>query len=179
MAFRLDGNEFEKRIKRIQQKLPETLASIAESLQFQMQALVEEGYHQGSPSGPGGSGSKLYVRSGRLTRSWIPGQPGNVSSVETTADGRMKMELGTTVVYARIHEEGGFIKSRGKMERYFMARYMETNNEFFLALSLHVKKHGGVTIPARPTIRPAIERLTASAPDQIARELRDMLRSTE
>ena len=91
----------------------------------------------------------------------------------------MNMRIGTKVVYAKIHETGGFIKSKGKMANYFMARYMATKNEFYLAMSLHVKKHGGVKIPARPTIGPAIKRLQATAPDQIGKALRDLMTRTK
>lgn len=52
--------------------------------------------------------------------------------------------------YALIQEKGAFIKSRGKMHKYFWAKYFETKNEEFKIIALSVLKKGGVNIPARP-----------------------------
>jgi phage gpG-like protein len=92
---------------------------------------------------------QLRVRSGRLFRSLGPNDANNITTVQVS-DGKAALLYGTRLVYASIHETGGFIASKGKMDKWFWAQYKKTSNSFFKIMALSVRKRGGVTIPARP-----------------------------
>lgn len=55
--------------------------------------------------------------------------------------------------YAFVQEKGMFVKSKGKMHKYFWARYFETKKEEFKIIALSVFKKGGVNIKARPYVK--------------------------
>lgn len=166
----VDVSGFEKSIAQLKQEVTPFLEGLAEMLSYQYQAYAEENFNESAPSSPFGSGKKLNVRSGALTRSLVPGQPGNATKIQTSG-GFLKMSIGTSVVYAKIHEYGGFVKSKGRMHKFLMARYMATKNLVYLYTSLKVKRDGGINMPARPFMAPAAERLKSSAPDFIERQL--------
>lgn len=154
----VDTSGFEQRIKRVEQETRDGLQSFADEAMYLFQGFVEESFEEGSAAEGKFSGSKnLHVNSGALTRSYIPGQPGNVSAIKVEANGRLTFTVGTTLVYARIHEEGGFVRSKGKMEKFFWAMYMQTRREFYRIMALSVRKKGGVQMPARPFHAPAVK----------------------
>lgn len=173
----VDSSGLYRQIAALERTLPVYLEDLAEELQHVFHALVEENFQQGGGGGPFNSSSRLRVQSGDLTRSFIPGQPGNATKI-TTRDGVLRMSIGTSLPYAPIHEYGGFIKSRGKMEGFMMARYMETRDEAWLAMSLSVRAKGGVMIKPRPFMGPASRKFESYAPGFIERSLVQFLAKT-
>jgi hypothetical protein len=99
---------------------------------------------------------KLRVGTGRLFKSLAPNSPDNISTIQVS-DGKVALLYGTRVVYAAIHESGGFIANKGKMDKWFWAQYKQTKNEFFKIMALSVRKKGGVTVKARPYFNPGVE----------------------
>lgn len=173
----VDLSGFEDRIKRIEREIRDGLQSFADEAIFLFQGFVEESFNEGSLGEGEFSGSdKLHVNSGELTRSYIPGQTGNVSEIKVSANGRLEFRVGTTLVYARIHEEGAFIRSKGKMEKFFWARYMETRREFYRIMALSVRKKGGVQIPARPFHAPAVTAMQSAGRQILLKRLSRLLR---
>lgn len=166
----VDARQFEQAIQRLVKQIPSYLEGLAEELSYAFHAYVEENFHETAPSAPGGKGNKLHVRSGALTRSFIPGQPGN-ATVRRISNGVLKLVLGSTLAYAKIHEKGGFVRSKGKMEKRLMALYMKTRQKLYLYTALAVKKKGGITLPARPFVAPAAAELERVAPDFVSRSL--------
>ena len=103
--------------------------------------------------------SKLAINSGTLFRSFSKGQPGNVFRVSQNGD-NFEAEYGSDLPYARVQEFGGFIASKGRMHKYFWAKFAETKQPYFRNIALSVQKKGGVNIPARPYFNPAVQRLS-------------------
>ena len=101
--------------------------------------------------------TKVAINTGKLFRSFARGSEGNVYKV-TESGGIFELEYGSDLPYARIQETGGFIRSKGKMEGYFWARYRETGVAYFRNIALKVRRVGGVQIPARPYFAPAVQR---------------------
>lgn len=167
---------FDRQITALERALPSYLEDLGEELQHVFHAFVEESF-QLSGGGGQNTSDRLRVQTGALTRSFIPRQPGN-ATVLTTTGGVLRMSIGTSVAYARIHEEGGFVKSKGKMAGYMMARYIETRDEKWLYMSLSVKKKGGVMIRPRPYMAPASQELQRYAPDFVQRSLLHFLART-
>ena len=101
--------------------------------------------------------TKLAINTGKLFRSFARGSEGNVYRVQESS-GNFELEYGSDLPYARIQETGGFIKSKGKMEGYFWARYKETGVAYFRNIAIKVRRVGGGNIPARPYFAPALQR---------------------
>lgn len=166
------GKSVQDRILRLQRNLQKTLAEFADEVRFYFQAYVEESFEETSQAPYTLSGSdKLHVNSGALTRSYIPGQPGNINQISVIG-GRMQLRVGTSLIYAKIHEYGGFIKSKGKMAAWFWYEYYRTTEEFFRNMALHVEKYGGVTIPKRSYHRPAVRRIQTEGKKILVERLR-------
>jgi hypothetical protein len=105
--------------------------------------------------------TKLEINTGKLFRSFSRGSIGNIHKVSVNS-GLYQLEYGSNLPYARIQEYGGFIRSKGKMHKYFWAKFAETKQSYFKNLALHVEKKGGVTIPKRPYFEPALQRFKSS-----------------
>ena len=105
--------------------------------------------------------TRLEINTGNLFRSFARGGGGNIYKANVSGN-LYELEYGSSLPYARIHEYGGFIRSKGNMHKYFWARFAETNNTYFRNLALHVQKKGGVTIPKRPYFAPALQRFKTS-----------------
>lgn len=101
--------------------------------------------------------TKLAINTGKLFRSFARSSEGNVYRVQESS-GNFELEYGSDLPYARIQETGGFIKTKGKMEGYFWARYKETGVAYFRNIAIKVRRVGGVNIPARPYFAPALQR---------------------
>lgn len=99
---------------------------------------------------------KLDVRTGKLSKSFVPNDKNNIFKMKYQ-NGRLNLEYGSSLPYANIHEKGGFIKTKGKMEGYFWYKFASTNNPYWKYLALAVRKNGGVNIPARPYFEQGLE----------------------
>lgn len=97
---------------------------------------------------------RLAINSGALYRSFGQNGKGGIFTVDVTANAAT-VRYGTALQYARIHEEGGFIASKGKMHKYFWAMHTKTGSPYYKSLALAVIKNGGVRIPKRPFLAPA------------------------
>lgn len=172
--MQVDTRGARAKIARFEADIKDILSSVAQELEFQFQAYAEENFQESGGSGFNTS-SKLRVQSGGLTRSLIPGQPGNISDVRISADGRLNMRVGTKLVYAKVHEYGGFIKSKGRMEKKLMALYYQTHDKMYLYTSLSVKKKGGIKLKARPWFHPAVQRMIQSGKKRIANKITRMV----
>jgi len=104
------------------------------------------------------SGSRLKLKSGRLLQSFNPKSPDSLSGMTGSYKNKLKYNIGSGLIYAGIQESGGFIKSKGRMHKYFWAMYAKYNNPFHKIMALSVKKKGGVNIKARPYFNPAIDK---------------------
>ena len=93
--------------------------------------------------------SKLQLRTGRLFKSFAPNSDEGTNELNISEKG-FKLTIGSNLPYASIQEYGGFIKSKGRMHKYFWYKYAESRNIFFKILALSVIKRGGVNIPQRP-----------------------------
>ena len=110
--------------------------------------------------------AKIEINTGGLFRSFSRGGVGNIFKTSSTGN-FYQLEYGSNLPYARIHEYGGFIESKGKMHKYFWARYYETKRNYFKYLALHTTKtkdnpNPGVLIPKRPYFAPAVNKFKAS-----------------
>jgi phage gpG-like protein len=74
------------------------------------------------------------------------------------SNGVFSGQIGSNIVYANIHEYGGFIKSKSKFSMFggLMKKYKETGDEAYSIMALSALKHGGVNIPARPYFAPFV-----------------------
>jgi phage gpG-like protein len=100
--------------------------------------------------------SKLNVKSGKLLASFMPNNPDTLSSFNNS-NNNINVFFGSKTKYAAIHEDGGFIRSKGKMDKYFWAVYFQTGNSYYKNLALGVMKRGGVNIPKRPYFKPGLQ----------------------
>jgi len=105
--------------------------------------------------------TRLEINTGNLFRSFAKGGVGNIYKTKVSGD-LYELEYGSSLPYAAIHEYGGFIKSKGKMHKYFWARFAETKNTYFKNLALHVQKKGGVQIPKRPYFAPSVSKFKSN-----------------
>lgn len=77
----------------------------------------------------------------------------------------------SVITYARIQNEGGFIKHKGKMPYFFFWMYSQTGNEFWQIMGASALKKGGVTIPARPSFEPGIQDFFTRVWPELERDL--------
>ena len=91
---------------------------------------------------------RLRVKSGRLLKSFTPKKPGSISEIKT-AGYRLDVSIGSNLPYAAAQETGMFIKSKGRMQNYFWAKYIQSRNEFFRIMALSVIKRGGIKLKKR------------------------------
>jgi phage gpG-like protein len=127
----VDTTQFRERMARIESRVISEMNAFAEEALYLFHAYVEENFNQGRRPGPKSHSDKLYVDTGALTQSFIPGRPGSLAKVERTAEGN-RSRLGTTIRYAAIHEFGGEIPSRNiEMDArpYFRPAIAKLNSE--------------------------------------------------
>lgn len=101
-------------------------------------------------------GAPLSSVTGKLFQSFIKNNPNNIYRV-TGSDDNLELEYGTKLIYARIHEEGGFIKSKGKMQWFAFGKFKETKSPFWQRIGASIVKKGGVNIPKRAYFKPALK----------------------
>lgn len=100
--------------------------------------------------------AKLSSVSGKLFQSFIKGNTNNIFRVKGDKDS-LELEYGTKLIYARIHEEGGFIKSKGKMQWFAAAQYKETKSPFWAKITGAIIRDGGINMPKRAYFKPAVK----------------------
>ena len=111
--------------------------------------------------------SKLRSQSGKLADSFRMKQFMKVAANSDTKgvtsfsynNGVVTGKFGTSLPYASIQEYGGEVKSKGRMEKFMWAMFLETKNIFWKILALAVKKKGGINIKARPYFFKAIDQI--------------------
>ena len=125
---------------------------------FLMSALIGANMEKGNRStriAPSTS-NRVATQSGNLFQSFVPNKAGNLTKFTDTG-GVASVEYGSKLEYARVHELGAFIRTKGKMEGFFWARYRETKLPYYRNIALKIRHRGGVQIPARPFFAPAVE----------------------
>lgn len=145
------GDEIRRIVKDELQRLP-----------FILSGYIGEEMQEGSPStriAPSAS-NRLQTQTGNLFRSFVPRQLGNINKISATGES-LELEYGSNLVYAKIHEFGGRIRTKGKMEGFFWHKFRETKLKYYRNIALKIRHTGGVDIPARPYFRPAMERFKA------------------
>ena len=178
-------------IRALIEYIPKLMADVAHKLPIQFQSLVMSEMDIGEPSDAwknakpysgtgvfetGWSNSvKLRSQTGGYIKSYLPKHPKTLTRTEVGRYG-LKAQIGTEYFGKKnIHETGGFIKSKGKMHKYFWAKYIDSKDEFYKIMALSVMKNGGVTIKKRPSFAPAVKRFKSEVAnvwlDEIAFEL--------
>lgn len=161
MTNRID-EQLKAKIEALARQLPIILKETGQTVPVDVTNLINTNFNPGAktrnPLAATWSNSEKLNHYQTLARSFLPGEPGSLSEIRTTNTG-VDVTLGSGLPYAAVHEFGGFIKSKGKMQNYFWAMYYKskTENPFFRAMALSVAKKGGVTMPARPYFHKAIE----------------------
>lgn len=87
----------------------------------------------------------LGIRTGSLYRSFGRNHPNSLTKVKFNND-NVSAVVGSTLPYAKIQNDGGFIKSKGRMHKWFFYQYKKHKNDFFKIMALSVIKRGGVKI---------------------------------
>jgi phage gpG-like protein len=130
-------------------------ASMGEALK------VSDAYREGKsdiafPKVTQNNSNKIRIKSKSLLNSFFREDLINYSN--GIYSGVLKSDL----PYARIHETGGFIKSKTKFSMFggLMKKYFETGDEAYKYMALAVLKRGGLFIPARPYFLPFINEFT-------------------
>lgn len=168
--IKLDARDFYRVLNMVQHSTPEELRfAMIRSMQqigliavsqFMVAARVVN-YETGQTVGT--TGSKLNIRTERLSRSLVEGfsfaqgLSGEKESIrDVTWQGRTLLGLyGTKVPYAAIHEHGGEIPISKKARGYFWHRFKESGKRDTMWKALALKK-GVIKVPPRPYLHPAV-----------------------
>lgn len=115
-----------------------------------------------------------------------------LTKVDVNNDGGAKITIGSNLPYAKIQNEGGFIKatpyapkvvgknkdgtdkntrSRYRMEAFFWAKYAETENEFWKVNAFKVRREGGVHIKATHYFDDAVAHFKANFENKIVDDI--------
>jgi len=87
----------------------------------------------------------LGIRTGKLYQSFGRNSNDSLTRVKRT-EATVNAIVGSSLDYANIQNVGGFIKSKGKMHKWFWYQYKKHSNEFYKIMALSVIKRGGVKI---------------------------------
>lgn len=161
IAFDFGG--YNAHVNRFVQRVPSTLKGFIERIPYIAQAYIGSEMTDLGTEVVFNPGSQPGIRTGSVLRSLIQNQPYNIFKATVTPDGAT-LEYGTSHPGAHVNETGqpAIIKSKGKMERFFMAKYMQSKNRDYLIIALAIRKRGGirgVRRKARPSLKPGIERM--------------------
>ena len=80
----------------------------------------------------------------------LGGPSGSLAQSLKKSSGADWAELSSDTPYSRIHQTGGTIHSKGKMEWFFLWQFHQTGDEKWKRMFLSVRKWGFINIPARP-----------------------------
>jgi len=90
--------------------------------------------------------------------------------------GQVEGTYGSQVPYAAIHEYGGTIPKTAKSRRFFWAMWYNSKAPMWKALALTA---GPIKIPARPYLRPAVEKVEGEIVDYARQRLIELTRKLE
>ena len=166
-------SDYDDKVKALEQQLPGWLKSFGQEAGVALQGYIGAEMGQAATSGSWKSGAsgnafpskettwsnsrQLRVKSGRLLRSFKEGDPYSLTKIQASGN-KLDVTVGSGLPYASIHEDGGFIKSKGRMPRWFWAKFYESRNPFYRVMALSVMKRGGVNIRARAYFRTALNK---------------------
>lgn len=148
-------NDLQQKLAQVEREFPGYLKGALKRMPFLLQGYIgaemdyREQQRDAIPTAPSKS-AKLQTGRGALFQSFLPKGKGNF--FEEHDDG---FTIGSSLKYAEIHETGGFVKSKGKMDKFFWAMFYKTKSPYYRSLALAAKKHGGIHIRARPYFRAA------------------------
>lgn len=109
----------------------------------------------------------LGIRTGNLYRSFGRNYQSSLTKIKVNKQDII-IDIGSKEPYANIQNVGGFIKSKGKMHKWFWYQYKKSNNDFYKIMALSVIKKGGVKIKATHYFDNAIKYL-------VEKQLNDVL----
>jgi hypothetical protein len=124
-----------------------------------MKLYLSSEFPENAPSGVTKNDTKhLRVKSGALLNSFF------TNDFLTYSNGVFSGEIKSDLPYARIHEYGGFIKSKMAGGKFIMAKglfkkFFETGDEAYKYMAFAVMKNGGINMPARPYFNPFINEM--------------------
>jgi hypothetical protein len=138
--------------------MPKVLKEAARQQAFFIQAHIGDRMRftgKGSAVYPNDT-NELQTVGGKLYQSFIPNKAHNIYRPDISPTSA-SVVYGSDLIYAKVHEEGMFIKSKGKMASFFWARYYKTKVDYWKYVALSVQKKGGVDIPKREYFGVAIK----------------------
>ena len=112
------------------------------------------------------TGGRLSVQKGNLLNSFKYKNKNSVTDYKISSN-KSDIVVGSKLPYAAIHEYGGFIKSKGRMNKFFWGMYYKYKNPYFKNLALSVQKRGGVNIPQRAYLSGATKNFESQAMPQL------------
>jgi hypothetical protein len=156
---------FEEKVKMIVNEIPKLLKEAGMKIPLDMQKLIESNTNVGTFKKPSVM-EQTWNKTAKinnwktLVSSFTEGKSHSLTKSVNTND-NLKITIGSDLVYAGVQEFGMFIKSKGKMQNYFWAKYYESKkkNPYFRIMALSVIKKGGIEIKARPYFNPALKKL--------------------
>lgn len=144
-------------LNRIRSQIPGIIKQVfTQEAPTLIEASIGTNFEDGAKGDGPSTSTKLYIGTGQLARSLKKGDKNNIFNFSMT-ENEIKLEYGTKLQYAKIHETGGFIKSKGRMASFFWAKFYETKSPYYRNLALKVMKVGGVNIPPRPYLEPGFK----------------------
>ena len=98
---------------------------------------------------------KIGDRSGKLSKSLIPGQTGNIFK-QTITDKKIAVNYGTKLQYAYYNEFGANIPANEGSKKFFWFAYFKTGIEYYKNLALAMINGTTLRIKPRPFFEPGI-----------------------
>lgn len=133
--------------------------------------IVEQMIDAPVPAGQFSSDNKLHILTGQYARSFSPGQPFNLYTVDLATG---TVTIGSTAPES-FHETGGRIRATPAMVRFFWAKFIETQLPKWKIIALAAKHRGYLLMKARPTVEPAEREYISRGLDALALELTDQI----
>jgi phage gpG-like protein len=159
--------QLEKKYKTFRSQIPRRIAMSTENFfkrNFQVQGFVDQPFKKWPErKNPKDKGRAILVKSGKLRRAIKP-----LKITEKV----VVVGVGEHIPYAALHNSGGKIKVTPKMRRFFWAKYMETQDEYYKSLALTKKQY--LTMPKRQFIGES-KALYVALDRMIARQLEKAL----
>lgn len=168
-----------EQLQEVQRRFPAIVKSALESAPYLLAGFIAEqmdfrAAQNDAVAFTTSDSKRLATGKGDLYRSFLPKDKNNITKVSGTS-----VEIGSKLIYAKIHEYGGIIKAKKKvsslkrkkevyaMEQMFWARYYETGSPLYKNLALRINEFGFITMPARPYFEPAMDEFDKSGFEQL------------